>query len=496
MAKSAACEAPPVIAAREGVGKSLAEERSRCQSSSLSYVRSMASKDELLRLIIRETRRAQVEPWKRPAPSKHKTLNLPPMLPLGDGRQLPATDELLQAVYQLAELQWRNENSLKPRFKIGELANLYRDSFGEVLSALDPDKDDEELVTELGKKVSDVLSSRIRLRDRPIDLTLGCHLFEGDTAYPIRIGPVVFETREQWRARLFREERISQVTARRLALRWDGGRPRKRKPSFDEHAEKAVLDAVGDCPAICTINTKGLSSANTKDKGLLAARLAMTAIALMWSRPSQALEWMNLLYDRRLDHRYTVQFSSGIDVGRSTELSQMPCGKSVDQEHIEILRKYGPLFEQIGKALTSYVQPSAETKRPNLMNALFLSLWWFHEACREPLDQIAVTKFAASMDALVKGQDAHAILRFIEARTGIGPKDKLMSGGMTAEKVMDQIYGKGRSQLIHGSSKDFSHDWSEPRAIAEVVGRTCLVEACGWMARNGSIDRIEALSER
>ncbi|NCP19914.1 MAG: hypothetical protein GW855_12230 [Erythrobacter sp.] len=421
---------------------------------------------------------------------------MPPMLPVGDGRQLPATDELLQAVYQLAELQWRNETSLKPRFKIGELANLYRDSFGEVLSALDPDKDDEELVSDLGKNVSDLLSSRIRLRDRPVDLTLGCHLFEGEAAYPIRVGPVVFETREQWRLRLVSEGRISYITARRLASRWAGSPIRKRKRSFDEDAETEIFNSVGDCSTICTVSTRELSSANTKEKGILAARMAMAAIALIWPRPSQTLEWMNLLYDRRLDNRYTVQFSSGTHVGFSHERGQLPCGKFVDQEEIEILRNYGPLLEQIGEALTSYAQPSDETKRPNLMNALFLSLWWFHEACREPLDQIAVTKFAASMDALVKGQDAHAILRFIEARTGIGPKDTLITTGLTTEKVMDKIYGKGRSQLIHGSSKDFSHDWSEPRAIAEVVGRMCLVEACGWMAQNGSIDCVEALSER
>ncbi|MEL7679812.1 hypothetical protein AAG602_01465 [Citromicrobium bathyomarinum] len=455
----------------------------------------MASKNELLRLIVRETRRAQVEPWKRLVFGKQKTLNLPPMLPVGDGRQLPATDELLRAVRQFAELRWQSDPALKPRFKFEEFANLYRVSFGEALSTLDSDKSDDELVSELGKNVSDLLSARIQLRDGPIDLTLGCHLFEGDTAYPIRIGPVLFETREQWRTRLFREDRISIVTARRLASRWSGGRPRKRKPSFDQQAEKAVLDTVGYCPTICTVNTKGLSSANTKEKGLLAARLAMTGIALSWSRPSQALEWMSLLYDRRLDHRSTVQFSSGTTVGSWNELSQMPCGKSVDHEQIEIIRKYGLLFDQIGEALTGYVQPGEEAKRPNLMNALFLSLWWFHEACREPLDQIAVTKFAASMDALVKGQDAHAILRLIQARTSIGPKDKLMTSGLTAEKVIDKIYGKGRSQLIHGSSKDFSHDWSETRSFAEVVGRRCLVEACEWMALNRSVDRLEALSE-
>ena len=360
---------------------------------------------------------------------------------------------------------------------------------------LDIDGADEELLLDLRIKVSDLLGSRIRHRDGPISLTLGCNLFEGDVPYPIQIGPILFETREQWRLRLLSEGKISNVTARRLAARWAGNHTRSRKRSLDEDAETAILNSIGGCTTVCTVITKGLSSANTKEKGLLAARMAMASIAMIWSRPSQALEWMTLQYDRRLDHRYTVRFSSGTNVGYSNERAQFPCGKSIDEEEIESLRSYARLFEQVGQALTSYIKPSEHITRPALMNAIFLSLWWFHEACREPLDQIAVTKFAASMDALVKGQDAHAILRFIKARTGIGPKEMLMANGLTAEKVMERVYGTGRSQLIHGSSTDFAHDWSETRSIAEVVGRRCLVEALDWMSRNGSVDLLDALSE-
>ena len=116
------------------------------------------------------------------------------------------------------------------------------------------------------------------------------------------------------------------------------------------------------------------------------------------------------------------------------------------------------------------------------MNALFLSLWWYHEACREPLDQMATIKFAASMDVLAGGGGKGAIVQLIGARLGHKPDDKLMKDGRTTKQVVAQIYGLGRSQLIHGSSDDFAHDWSQVRGSAEAVGRLLIITCCKYNA--------------
>src|SRR3546814_12042710 len=84
------------------------------------------------------------------------------------------------------------------------------------------------------------------------------------------------------------------------------------------------------------------------------------------------------------------------------------------------------------------------------MNALFLSLCWYHEACRESLDQIATTKFAASMDALTGGKEVPGILSLISARLGPKPDDPLMTDGRNTTTVIAQIYNDGRSKLIQG----------------------------------------------
>src|SRR3546814_10570542 len=105
---------------------------------------------------------------------------------------------------------------------------------------------------------------------------------------------------------------------------------------------------------------------------------------------------MNLLYDRRRSHRHTVSFGSDSNVGSNSERAELPVGRYSEPELLENLSSYRWLFAQTGEALYGYVQPNRSTKRPKVMHALFLRLCWYHEACRESLDQIATTKFAAS----------------------------------------------------------------------------------------------------
>ena len=136
---------------------------------------------------------------------------------------------------------------------------------------------------------------------------------------------------------------------------------------------------------------------------------------------------------------------------------------SANSERLDDLRNFQWLVVEVGEALAGYVQPAKQTQRLKIMNALFPSLWCFHKACWEPLDQIATTKFAASMDALTGGGKATGIVQFLSARTGFKPDGKLMTDGGKTTEVINGIYGKGRSPLIYGSRDDFA------RQSAEVV---------------------------
>ena len=444
----------------------------------------ITSKTDLIDKILKELRRAQIEPWKPPPPGKVKELRLPPGLPLSDGRQIRATDKLLDAVSDYSNITLTNEPTLKSRFKNAELYQLAARSFAEVLQSVDLDKANTELCDTVKSDVDKKLEEMIARHRQAIQLTLGCHLIDGDAAYPIKIGPVVFETREQWRLRSEREGKLTAITARRLKAAWGGEKLRKRKTSHDSLNEGAILDTIGNGPTVCTVSTDGLSSKMIKEKGLLAARLAMTAISLIWTNPSQGLSWMNLLYDGQVFHRHYVLFRESGYAGSSSSISQTPFGRWTDDDMISYLKSYQWLFDQAGEALNNYVQPAKGAARPIITNALFLSLWWFYEACREPSDQMATTKFAASMDALSGGHKAKGIINFIEARLGMRADKSIMKDGQTVKKVVTEFYDAGRSRMIHGSSDNFAHDWSEVRSAAEAVGRHCLVAASDWLTEN------------
>ena len=52
---------------------------------------------------------------------------------------------------------------------------------------------DEQLHPIVSARVAELLGEQIERHSRPITLTLGCHLIEGDEPYPLQIGPVLFE---------------------------------------------------------------------------------------------------------------------------------------------------------------------------------------------------------------------------------------------------------------------------------------------------------------
>lgn len=177
----------------------------------------MTTKSDLLSIIVRELKVAQTSKWNPPAPGPVKRLNLPPSIPIGNGSHLSVTEALLDAVSLYATLWLQNEPSLRARFKVDEFTKLAQRAFGKALHNLELDQADDELVELVEEQVAQLMLEWIDKHHRAVELTLGCHLLKGDDVYPIRIGPVLFETREQWRQRSIASGSLSRVAARRLA---------------------------------------------------------------------------------------------------------------------------------------------------------------------------------------------------------------------------------------------------------------------------------------
>lgn len=453
----------------------------------------MTSKSDLISEIIDELRKAQSEPWVPPPSGKVDKLRLPPSLPVQEGGQIAATDRLLEKARAYSRLWMENSPDLNARFKQNEFYKLVTEAFGEILNTVDLDKPTDMLTANVKTGVEKALHRRIAHHHKALELILGCHLFDGDAAYPMTVGPVRFETRDQCIERIERNGQISATTARRLRSHWNGRKPRKRKPSRESQREQALLKSIGDGRVACTITTDGLSLQMQKEKGLLAARMAMTAVSLMWVRPSEGLAWMNLLYDRRFFHRHYVIYGDDGYMSSGSTVSQMPSGHWTYEQLITHLARNQWLFDEVGEALWSYTDPSRITSRPLLMNAFLLSLWWFHEACRESSDQMATTKFAASMDALCGGGKSKGIIKLITARLGLQANDPAMKDGRTVKQIINHLYDQGRSRLTHGSSENFAHDWSETREISEIWARHSLVSVGSWLSKNKNVDDFALL---
>lgn len=449
----------------------------------------MPTKIEIVEEIIAELLKAQNEPWKASEDRAAKHIAFPPMLPAGNGKHFPATERLLELIDDYASLIRSNNPNLQRSISNKELRELIARAFGQAFDTIDL-SNDVKPISETIELVTDIFQKMNNIHYQKTQIVLGCWLFEGPVNYPITIGTVTFNKRKVWLTNLFNSKKIDSVSYRRILNAWNGKKLRKRQLSKSASTERDILDAVGDGPIVCEVKLSNLSSAFRLQKSLTAARLAMTCLSLVWRHPSKTLEYMRLAYDGKfyLKHYATIN-EWGFGIG--SEASHMPHGYQTP-EPINF-SDYKPIFDVVGEMLSLLTTPPKGNHSTEIQNAAFLSLWWFNQACREQSDQAATVKFAASLDALGKGRSERGILQLLKALFKLDNNMKLMVDGRSATTVLKEIYGRGRSKLIHGSSDDFDKDWSNSRATAEAVARQCLTHFLFWLYDNPQATNLDQL---
>lgn len=449
----------------------------------------MVSKLEIIEEIIAELMKAQNDPVARKNEKNTRRVPFPPMLPVGNGKHFPATERLLELVSDYAEIIQSNDVQLQKSISTAEQKDLVARAFGQTFDSLNFTNASDPVLA-VREEVSKIYEQMISRQENETKIILGCWLFDNAVEYPIQVGTVTFDRREHWLDKLFEDRRISITTHRRIKKIWNGEKLRDRKSSKDSSAERDILEAIGSGPIVCEVQMSNLSSAFRLQKGLTAARLAMTALSLLWMHPSSALEYMRLAYDGKFYlRRYATINEWGFGMG--SKVSHMPHGyQSPDTIDLSGFR---PLLDVVGSILSQLTMPPKDTAASEIQNAAFLSLWWFNQACREQSDQAATVKFAACLDTLGKGKSDKGIFALIEALFGVKKDQQLMTDGRTVSTVVNAVYNRGRSQLIHGSSSDFDKDWSCSRSTAEAVSRQCLTHFLFWMNDNPDKDRLDQL---
>lgn len=452
----------------------------------------MATLHDLSTNVIKELIRLQTVPAS--GRNKNDPFPFPRMIGVGDGRSIVVSKEIDDAILEIADKLLSEDPSLSSKVMLAEWRKTIRASFGPPLAMIDLDDPIDQNAAQVLKEVRSSVTKHIgQFGTR--ENAFGCTLFGNSTVEPFAIGPVRFEPRVDWLDRKCSEGAVSKTTRRRVEHTWSGKKFQKRKTSTDSIIEKDIIDAVGTCPFVCSVVTVGLAPDAARERALTTARLALAAIALLWTTPSRALEGMNLLYDRRLHRQRALTFVPGKTVLAGSSMSHMPHGPWLkDGEWETLLTQNTSFFGGVAEVLDYVIDPARGQSRPDMLNTLAQALLWFHEGCRESVTLMGIVKFTATLDALACGGKSGGIKRLISARLGLQETAPIRPNGPTMKAAVDQIYSDGRSRTIHGTNTKLGHDWSGTKSLSEQFARLCLLACIDWAAENPTSNDPKQLS--
>jgi hypothetical protein len=418
---------------------------------------------------------------------------LPRMIAV-DGERTLYVSKKIDDLIDLVSLRMHSSDSkLGKRVAVRELRSVVRKAFGPALAAIDLDHDVIENAKTVLSDVRLIVEQSINQEKLRYENCFGCTLFSRILVADFAIGAVRFEARMGWLERKRAEGELSLTTYRRIKKIWSGSKLRARKSSFDSMGERDILDAVSDCPYVCSITTDGYSLELGREKALIAARMSLTSIALLWQIPSKRLDGFNLSYDRVVHFQTAMAFHEGRIVTSRTKIHLTVDGSFNEDEWALLVQERTNYFS-IAQEIVSYNVSVTEVARSDLIRTLFHAILWFHEGCRDRSPLIAIVKFAAAMDALACGKGESGILWLFEARLGLKGDARIFSDGTTLKSAVSAIYGYGRSRTIHGNNERIGTDWSNNAARAEQLARLCLISCMEWAGKNRDKDDPKLMS--
>lgn len=467
--------------------------------------------------IISELLRIQQLP--QPYRDPDDTFPLPRELSVGGGQVISISKKIDLLISDTAR-KMRSDGPLQGQFTAGDYNYLVRRAFGPALQKIEPNL----TLTENARSVLADVETKVAkdvawtLNNGRQEYACGCTLFIQKDIAPLELGPVRFEPREIWLERKASDGRsarivkggkierfdhqiadgpISKVAKRRILRVWQGQKPKTRKRSYDSILETGIIEAIGDCPYVCSVKIPGLGGKAGQDKAILAARLALASLSLMWQNSTSALSGMNLLLDRKMRGQSVISFASDGLTSPNRWKSDMPHAPFVERKTLEeLLKDFSSEFSIAGEAIAWLIEPSASHNRPKLLSVFAQAMMWFHDGCRETTDLKAIVSFASCLDILASGDGRTTIPKLIRARLGIQRDAKIHRDGLTVEEVINQIYDDARTRFIHGPIQRKKHvwggklgyDWSETRDLAAQLARMCLLCCMGWAAQNPACD--------
>lgn len=226
-----------------------------------------------------------------------KRYRSPVTLHVGNGRHFHINPEIDRMIGSLSKaILDECFRSQKAAFTSVEWNKMVKSEFGSVLV----NSDGEVIVDRDSGEVLESVIEKLEARIENIqgqDYVFGCHFCNVLHLEPFSIGPVRFESRHSWLQKAYDKGSVSKISFSRITRAWGGERLRKRKLSMDQMREGEIIDTIGSCEFVCNVTLGPFGAEAGLQKAATAARLAMTAVALAWERPSSVLQVMTLTFD-------------------------------------------------------------------------------------------------------------------------------------------------------------------------------------------------------
>lgn len=485
------------------------------EEASVSLAEKLIESIEALQELIAERQAAEGRPvWAGDV--SEPRYPFPMLLRVSENRMIEITPEISTLFASFADaLAEGSFKSSKRMFRDAEWRKRVLQAFGKEWAQ----QSSAHCVKARAKAIVEAVEARLKRsisQVHPREYVFGCHLSvgpDGGFPHPLRIGPVEFLARQDWLDDQPAHARISAIAARRVQRAWSGRRLHGRKPSWDTGRERAILKAVGSCNTVCRVEIGPAGDEAGLQTALTGARLAITAIALVWDQPSSTLERILTGFDRNPYSQHYACFGANGEFGSGWSRSVLPAGLS----HMEpdcggpllakceglssrrgfrpqlcwkhLVSKHADAFKSVGEVISYVTRGEQAASRPKMMNAMYQALFWFHEGCREDVDAMAVVKFCSSMDALVCGKGEQVIQMLGRRQLSLDNK----ASRSTFRDLVQEVYLDGRSPTVHGNSEQLAHDASSRRSVAEQLAQALLLSCLKCISRHPELKDPKAL---